>query len=101
MWLLLSKDRDIFALQQQLLAGGILPHLPVRLPRHTLLMVLGEGSVFLVLPIPGARQPFDIHVKPSAGIRLLEDGTSGGRPRQCWTCVQNGLRAQRTVLITR
>lgn len=49
MWLLLSKDRDIFALQQQLLSSGIAPHLPVRLPRHTLLMVLGEGSVFLVL----------------------------------------------------
>ena len=49
MWLLLSKDRDIFALQQQLLSSGIVPHLPVRLPRHTLMMVLGEGSVFLVL----------------------------------------------------
>lgn len=49
MWLLLSKDRDIFALQQQMLGSGIIPHLPVRLPQHTLLMVLGEGSVFLVL----------------------------------------------------
>lgn len=49
MWLLLSKDRDIFALQQQLLSEGIAPYLPVRLPRHTLLMVLGEGMVFLSL----------------------------------------------------
>lgn len=49
MWLLLSKDRDIFALQQQLVSAGILPHLPIRMPKHTLMMVLGEGSVFLVL----------------------------------------------------
>ena len=49
MWLLLSKDRDIFALQQQLVSAGILPHFPVRLPKHTLIMVLGEGSVFLLL----------------------------------------------------
>jgi len=49
MWLLLSKDRDIFALQQQLVLEGIVPRLPVRLPKHTLMMVLGEGVVFLVL----------------------------------------------------
>lgn len=49
MWLLLSKDRDIFALQQQLIGAGVMPHLPVRLPRHTLMMVLGEGLVFLAL----------------------------------------------------
>lgn len=49
MWLLLSKDRDIFALQQQLATQGITPLMPVRLPRHTLMMVLGEGLVFLVL----------------------------------------------------
>lgn len=49
MWLLLSKDRDIHALQQQLIGEGIQPRLPVRLPEHTLLMVLGEGLVFLVL----------------------------------------------------
>lgn len=49
MWLLLSKDRDIFALQQQLLSDGIIPHLPVRLPKHTLMMVMGEGMVFLIL----------------------------------------------------
>ena len=49
MWLLLSKDRDIFALQQQLISEGVIPHLPVRLPKHTLMMVTGEGMVFLVL----------------------------------------------------
>ena len=49
MWLLLSKDRDIFALQQQLVSAGIIPHLPIRMPKHTLMMVLGEGSVFLLL----------------------------------------------------
>lgn len=49
MWLLLSKDRDIFALQQQLIATGVTPYLPVRLPKHTLMMVVGEGLVFLVL----------------------------------------------------
>lgn len=49
MWLLLSKDRDIFALQQQLIMEGVVPHLPVRLPKHTLMMVMGEGMVFLVL----------------------------------------------------
>ena len=49
MWLLLSKDRDIFALQQQLITEGVMPHLPIRLPKHTLMMVVGEGLVFLVL----------------------------------------------------
>lgn len=49
MWLLVSKDQDVFALQQQLIAGGLTPQLPIRLPKHTLLMVFGEGSVFLVL----------------------------------------------------
>ena len=49
MWLLLSKDRDIFALQHQMIAEGIVPHLPIRLPKHTLMMVLGEGLVFLFL----------------------------------------------------
>ncbi len=49
MWLLLSKDRDMHAVQQQLLEAGIVPQLPVRLPEHTLMMVLGEGLVFLVL----------------------------------------------------
>ena len=49
MWLLLSKDQDIFALQQQLVSEGVIPRLPIRLPKHTLMMVLGEGLVFLVL----------------------------------------------------
>ena len=48
-WLLLSKDRDLFALQQQLVAEGVTPILPVRQPEHALWMVAGEGSVFLVL----------------------------------------------------
>lgn len=49
MWLLLSKDRDVLALQQELLATGVMPSLPVRLPQHSLAMVLGEGVVFLIL----------------------------------------------------
>lgn len=53
MWLLLSKDRDLFALQQQLIAEGVTPHLPVRTPQHTLWMVGGEGLVFLVLLVLG------------------------------------------------
>ncbi|MCO6483545.1 MAG: HAMP domain-containing histidine kinase [Flavobacteriales bacterium] len=53
MWLLVSKDRDIYALQQQLVGAGLVPELPVRLPRHTLLMVVGEGLVFLILVLLG------------------------------------------------
>lgn len=49
MWLLLSKDRDVYALQQQLIAEGVTPHLPVRTPQHTLWMIAGEGVVFLLL----------------------------------------------------
>ncbi|MBZ0207715.1 MAG: HAMP domain-containing histidine kinase [Flavobacteriales bacterium] len=49
MWLLLSKDRDILSLQQQLVLEGIVPHLPIRSPKHMLMMVVGEGVVFLVL----------------------------------------------------
>ncbi|HMN04786.1 MAG TPA: HAMP domain-containing sensor histidine kinase [Flavobacteriales bacterium] len=49
MWLLVSKGQDVFALQEQLLAEGLVPLVPVRLPKHMLLMVLGEGMVFLVL----------------------------------------------------
>lgn len=49
MWLLLRKDRDLLALQQQLMATGVAPLLPMRPPGHTLLMVLGEGLVFLLL----------------------------------------------------
>ncbi len=48
-WLLLSKDRDLFALQQQLITEGVTPFLPVRQPEHARMMVIGEGSVFLVL----------------------------------------------------
>jgi signal transduction histidine kinase len=53
LWLLISKDRDIFALQQQILAGGAIPELPIRQPKHTFLMVFGEGLVFLLLMMLG------------------------------------------------
>jgi signal transduction histidine kinase len=53
MWLLLSKDRDILALQGQLASAGLQPLLPIRLPGHSLLMVIGEGSVFLLLLLGG------------------------------------------------
>lgn len=53
MWLLLSKDRDILALQGQLAAAGLQPLLPIRLPGHSLLMVVGEGTVFLLLLLGG------------------------------------------------
>lgn len=49
MWLLVRKDQDIFHLQQQLMLEGVTPDLPMRLPKHTLWMVLGEGLVFLLL----------------------------------------------------
>ncbi len=48
-WLLLSKDRDLLALQQQLLTEGVVPHLPIHTPEHTLWMVVGEGGVFVLL----------------------------------------------------
>lgn len=53
MWLLLSKDQDILALHEQLSAAGLVSTLPVRLPVHSRLMVLGEGSVFLLLLLGG------------------------------------------------
>ena len=53
MWLLLSKDRDMLALQAQLYAAGLVPVLPVRQPQHARLMVLGEGLVFLLLLLAG------------------------------------------------
>lgn len=53
MWLLLSKDQDILALQEQLFAAGLVPILPVQLPGHGRLMVLGEGFVFLGLLLGG------------------------------------------------
>ncbi|MGV9012663.1 MAG: sensor histidine kinase [Flavobacteriales bacterium] len=53
MWLLLSKDRDILALQSQLAAAGLVPVLPVRQPQHARMMVLGEGLVFLLLLLAG------------------------------------------------
>ncbi len=53
MWLLLSKDQDVLALQRQLMAASLVPTLPVRLPEHSLAMVLGEGMVFLILIVLG------------------------------------------------
>jgi len=53
MWLLLSKDRDVLAMQKELLSVGVVPSLPVRLPQHSLAMVLGEGLVFLILIVLG------------------------------------------------
>lgn len=53
MWLLLSKDQDVLALQRELMAAGLVPTLPVRLPQHSLAMVLGEGLVFLILIVLG------------------------------------------------
>ena len=48
-WLLISKDQEIFVLQQQLRREGTLPEVPARLPDRTFWMVLGEGGVFLLL----------------------------------------------------
>jgi two-component system phosphate regulon sensor histidine kinase PhoR len=48
-WLLISKDRDVHALQAQLLAEGADPAVPVQDPDRTLWMIAGEGGVFLVL----------------------------------------------------
>lgn len=48
-WLLISKDADLMAVQQQLIAEGVTPRLPIRTPEHTLSMVAGEGGVFLLL----------------------------------------------------
>jgi two-component system, OmpR family, phosphate regulon sensor histidine kinase PhoR len=48
-WLLITKDREISALQQQLLQEGVNPLFPLRAPEKTLWMVAGEGGVFLLL----------------------------------------------------
>lgn len=48
-WLLVSKDREVHALQTQLLAEGAIPAVPVQAPDRTLWMVVGEGGVFLLL----------------------------------------------------
>ena len=48
-WLLISKDRDVHALQAQLLAEGVDPAVAVQEPDRTVWMIAGEGGVFLVL----------------------------------------------------
>ena len=48
-WLLVSKDREVHALQAQLFAEGVIPAVPVQAPDRTLWMVAGEGGVFLLL----------------------------------------------------
>lgn len=49
MWLLLKNNERILLLRQQLLDAGITPDPSVHVERHALLMVVGEGSVFLLL----------------------------------------------------
>ena len=48
-WLLLRRNAEVAALQQQLLADGAEPVVSVRVAERTFWMVVGEGSVFLVL----------------------------------------------------
>jgi signal transduction histidine kinase len=48
-WLLVSKDREVSTLQQQLLREGVIPQVPVHAPEKVLWMVAGEGGVFLLL----------------------------------------------------
>lgn len=48
-WLLLSKAGEVEALQQQILADGMVPVVPLQGGRGARWMVLGEGSVFVVL----------------------------------------------------
>jgi two-component system phosphate regulon sensor histidine kinase PhoR len=48
-WLLIRKDRDVHALQSQLLAEGVDPAVAVQEPDRTVWMIAGEGGVFLIL----------------------------------------------------
>lgn len=48
-WLLISKDKDVHALQAQLLAEGVDPSVTMQEPDRTIWMIAGEGGVFLVL----------------------------------------------------
>lgn len=48
-WLLISKEREVGTLQQQLIQEGVQPLVAVRHPDRTLWMVAGEGGVFLLL----------------------------------------------------
>lgn len=48
-WLLLDRETELRALQQQLLAEGVTPTIPLRATDHTVWMVAGEGGVFVLL----------------------------------------------------
>ena len=48
-WLLISKDKEVHALQAQLLAEGMAPAVPLQDPNRTIWMIAGEGGVFLLL----------------------------------------------------
>lgn len=48
-WLLLDRERDLHTLQQQLMAEGVVPGIPVRPPEQTVWMIAGEGGVFVLL----------------------------------------------------
>lgn len=48
-WLLISKDKEVHALQAQLVTEGVAPAVPVQEQARTIWMIAGEGGVFLVL----------------------------------------------------
>lgn len=48
-WLLLRHNAEVMRLQQQIIADGGVPEVPVRMAERTFWMVIGEGTVFLVL----------------------------------------------------
>ena len=48
-WLLLDREHELHALQQQLMREGVSPAIPVRAPEQTLWMIAGEGGVFVLL----------------------------------------------------
>lgn len=48
-WLLLSKEREVLALQEQVLKEGVAPLIPVRSAEATRWMLIGEGGVFVAL----------------------------------------------------
>lgn len=52
-WLLLTKDRQLFELQQLLLEEGVVATGPIQQPGRERWMVLGEGVVFLLVVVFG------------------------------------------------
>jgi signal transduction histidine kinase len=52
-WLLLTKDRQMFDLQQQLAAEGVAAIDPIQRPGQDRWMVFGEGMVFLLIVVFG------------------------------------------------